>query len=227
MGVWDRFRETKVYDVLVAAPFAAFCLYMTKEHLRNVTIGITAIAINQPIGIRGWAMVATSASLALFVWLQAILFVTRIVPKKRAGGVFSRLVAASSTMLSFSLLLLPRAEISPSTAAIATGTTFAGSIFAFYSLWWLGRSFSIMPEARTLVTGGPYSLIRHPLYLAEFTAIVGASMAFQQPFALLIVATLAVLLLCRMGFEESVLAAAFPEYSSYASRTARVIPFIY
>ena len=47
-----------------------------------------------------------------------------------------------------------------------------------YSVWglaYLRRSFSIVPEARRLVTGGPYALSRHPVYLGEIIGAMGQS----------------------------------------------------
>jgi protein-S-isoprenylcysteine O-methyltransferase Ste14 len=41
-----------------------------------------------------------------------------------------------------------------------------GSLFGLWALWWIKRSFSIEPEARELVTGGPYAVARHPMYLS-------------------------------------------------------------
>src|SRR2546423_1335374 len=38
-----------------------------------------------------------------------------------------------------------------------------GIIWALYSLTYLGQRFSIVPEARGLVTSGPYRLARHPI----------------------------------------------------------------
>jgi protein-S-isoprenylcysteine O-methyltransferase Ste14 len=40
----------------------------------------------------------------------------------------------------------------------------------------LGRSISILPQARQLVTSGPYAFVRHPLYLGEMTAMLGIAM---------------------------------------------------
>src|SRR5712671_2760530 len=48
-----------------------------------------------------------------------------------------------------------------------------GIIWALYSLSYLGRAFSIVPEARGLVTSGPYRFVRHPIYLGEIVAGVG------------------------------------------------------
>ena len=38
-----------------------------------------------------------------------------------------------------------------------------------------------MPEARTLVTSGPYAIARHPLYAVEIMNIVDAAIADSVP----------------------------------------------
>jgi protein-S-isoprenylcysteine O-methyltransferase Ste14 len=84
-----------------------------------------------------------------------------------------------------------------------------------------------MPQARRLIMGGPYRLIRHPVYLAEAISIVGVLINFLSIPAF---ALLAVQLFCqvlRMNYEERVLGAAFPEYEDYRRRTACVLPGIY
>ena len=40
----------------------------------------------------------------------------------------------------------------------------AAAVLCLWPLWYLRRSFSLEPEARTLVTSGPYRLARHPIY---------------------------------------------------------------
>ena len=44
----------------------------------------------------------------------------------------------------------------------------------------LGRSVSVMPEARRLVVQGLYRRIRHPLYLAEEIATIGCFLQFRS-----------------------------------------------
>ena len=44
----------------------------------------------------------------------------------------------------------------------------------------LGRSFSIVPQARTLVRTGPYKFVRNPLYLAEEVALLGTLLQFYS-----------------------------------------------
>jgi len=51
-----------------------------------------------------------------------------------------------------------------------------GLTLAITSLFYLWRSFSMMIEARTLVTKGPYRLIRHPLYLGETLGLLGVTL---------------------------------------------------
>ena len=91
----------------------------------------------------------------------------------------------------------------------------------------LGRSISILPEARRLVTRGPYALVRHPLYLGEIVALAGVALQYWSVWALLLWGLVCVFQLQRMKYEERVLSEVFPEYQDYMTRTARLLPGVY
>lgn len=97
-----------------------------------------------------------------------------------------------------------------------------------YSVWglaYLRRSFSIIPEARRLVTGGPYSLSRHPVYLGEIIGAIGINLATAGWPGALAVAYFVTCELLRMRWEERVLAQAFPnDYPAYARSVPRYAP---
>jgi protein-S-isoprenylcysteine O-methyltransferase Ste14 len=97
-----------------------------------------------------------------------------------------------------------------------------------YSVWglaYLRRSFSIIPEARRLVTGGPYRFSRHPVYLGEIVTAIGVNLATAGWPGALAVGYFIVAEVLRMRWEEKVLARAFPDqYPAYAARVSRFFP---
>jgi protein-S-isoprenylcysteine O-methyltransferase Ste14 len=99
------------------------------------------------------------------------------------------------------------------------------SVWLLASVLALGRCFGILPEARGLVTRGPYRLVRHPVYLGELGVcaglVIGAPTIWNIACAALILAAQIV----RMGLEERALEAEFPEYAAYARRTSRIVPW--
>ena len=101
-----------------------------------------------------------------------------------------------------------------------------GSLGSLLVLTRLGKSFSIMPEARKLVTGGPYAFARHPLYTFEIITIIGTAMQFEAPWSWAIGLVVVTLLWVRSHYEEQVLARAYPEYGEYRARTRRFIPWV-
>jgi len=103
----------------------------------------------------------------------------------------------------------------------------AGIIFAICALIFLGRSISLLPEARRLVTRGPYALVRHPLYLGEMVAIAGIALQHLSVWTLLLLVLVWALQFQRMKYEEQVLFQSFPEYADYMARTARLVPGVY
>jgi protein-S-isoprenylcysteine O-methyltransferase Ste14 len=93
-----------------------------------------------------------------------------------------------------------------------------------YTVSWLGRSFSIAPQARQLVVGGAYSIVRHPLYLCEEIAVLGAMLGRFSPMAVAIIAIHWAFQLRRIDYEEQILRETFPEYAQYAATVPRLIP---
>ena len=101
----------------------------------------------------------------------------------------------------------------------------AGLAYAVWGLAYLRRSFSIIPEARRLVTGGPYAFSRHPVYLGEIVTAIGINLATAGLASALAVLYFVICEVLRMGWEEGVLERAFPnEYPAYAKRVPRYAP---
>lgn len=101
-----------------------------------------------------------------------------------------------------------------------------GIAWALYSLSYLGRRFSIVPEARGLVTSGPYRLVRHPIYLGEITAGVGLVLPTLFTLHAVVLAVFLAAQLARTYYEERMLRSTYPQYEAYAEHTHRLIPFV-
>lgn len=148
----------------------------------------------------------------------------RLPPINQATGLRPRLAAVAGGFMSMVLAVLPPAGLPAGLQLTAVGMVVVGTVLSFAVLCWLGRSFSVMAEARRLVVGGPYRLVRHPLYVCEELAVVGVLILHFSPLALALIAVQWSAQLRRMRHEEAVLAESFPDYASYAVVTPRLIP---
>ena len=84
----------------------------------------------------------------------------------------------------------------------------------------LGKSFSIMPQARALITTGLYSRIQHPMYIFLDLFLVALIVALNCPIVLFAWGIFVVTQTLQSQREERVLAASFgDDYAAYRSRT--------
>jgi protein-S-isoprenylcysteine O-methyltransferase Ste14 len=218
-----NFRKTKFYDVAIASPWIGVCgwqaawlvIWMVRESgafFRDETVTIKII---------------DQGALVVFLTMQIVVFLLRPVAKGKSQAFLPRFMALWTLYLSGVFPLLPLAHVSTTVGLLSAIITTAGAFSCVAALSWLGRSFSILPEARKLVTKGPYRFLRHPLYAAEIVSILGVMLQFSQPQAAILAFAIIAGQIARMGYEERVLLAAFPEYADYMKRTARLIPGIY
>lgn len=220
-----KVQETKYYDAIAALPLILWFAYGALQ-LRAVLAGDWALIAGGTAGLFVWvqffALLAAAAFDLLLVWVLAV----RDRPVARSQGVLPRAFGVIGTFMGVGILQLPVAHLSLPMQILAAILIGLGSLGSLLVLSRLGKSFSILPEARKLVTSGPYSRVRHPLYTAEIITIIGTAMQFEAPWAWVIAVVVVTLLWIRTHYEEQVLAGAYPEYGAYRARTKRFIPGI-
>lgn len=224
---YRRFASGRVHDLLMRLPIVSYTACFLVIELRSMSKFIDA----RPYGAGwGWEFALAAGargSVILFLALLAVFHLVRARPTMKARGLSPRASALAGLTLANLVFLFPRAQDSGALHLASLILVLGGNYFCMVALLKLGRSLSIMPEARRLVTDGPYRYVRHPLYLAEAVVLLGIFLQFRSlPVALIVIAVLAFQFL-RMHYEEGVLRAAFPEYADYARRTARLIPGVY
>ena len=165
-----------------------------------------------------------------FCTIPVAIYLGRPRPQARDGRLIARAAAFTGTTMLLvvgafpnPVLLVPPEPV----RAAATPLTLIAFSLAVYGLLYLRRNLSIIPEARRLVTGGPYRVIRHPLYAAEILAAAGAVLAKPGLWATAALVPFIAVQLTRARFEERLLARTFAQYRDYMRRTRRLIPLVW
>jgi protein-S-isoprenylcysteine O-methyltransferase Ste14 len=112
----------------------------------------------------------------------------------------------------------------PDASALAAAFMLAGTALAFWSAWYLGTSFSLLPQARRHVTDGPYRYVRHPIYLGGLLITLGEVWLRFSPLVVLLNVVFVAAQIVRLRQEEQILEDTFPEYQEYRARTSTLIP---
>lgn len=146
-------------------------------------------------------------------------------PTMQASGPYALYNLAQGSEQVLSVLKYLLQPIGPGIGDIASLTGMAiGEAFAVYSMLYLGRSFSVFAEARILVTGGPYRIVRHPLYAGEMVALWCYSLAYPSLWSMGLISIFTVLQCWRAKVEENKLLEHYPEYETLRQQTGFMWP---
>lgn len=159
-------------------------------------------------------------------FMLLVVFLTLLRPKAidSARGWEPRLSAVMGSFLTFMVPLLPQTEFSRPLQIVSLVLVVSGFTASIYVVCFLGRSLSVTPQARRLITSGPYAIVRHPLYLTEEIAVIGVILSHISLAALFLIVIQWACQLRRMSNEERILRSTFPEYASYAAKTPAIFP---
>ncbi len=114
-------------------------------------------------------------------------------------------------------------------AVLGTALFLGGLSLAVWARVHLGRNWGMPMTTKDepeLVTSGPYSRIRHPIYSGILLAVLGTALAASL-YALIPFGALTVRFVYSARVEEQTMQREFPDaYANYRARTKMLIPFL-
>ncbi|MDR3643089.1 MAG: isoprenylcysteine carboxylmethyltransferase family protein [Candidatus Doudnabacteria bacterium] len=189
------------FTYIVSLSWAAFILFWV----------ISAFGAKRDLGRSPWRRLA---------WLRIVIVavILTVIWKKEPLGALAQHWGISQAVPANTAL-----------AAIGTVLCLLGVAFAIWARVHLGRNWSAAPalkEDHELITSGPYSLVRHPIYTGIIAAALGTAFVIPVWAALFIV--ISGIFIWRVRVEESLMTKQFPnQYPDYKKRTWALIPYVW
>ena len=183
--------------------------------------------------------VETVAILLFVAWFLSEPLILRTARDRSGANVDHRsmLLLVTSNLLmpclaiALYFLAIGTAPFTPLLKAAGIVLMMAGIGIRWSGMWTLRKFFSANVAVQSdhrLVMDGPYKVVRHPGYFGGWLAFVGLGLALGNWIALVLLVILTVpAFLYRIDVEESVLRGAFPDYSAYAARVKKFVPFVW
>jgi protein-S-isoprenylcysteine O-methyltransferase Ste14 len=221
----SRSRRTRPPEIVSRALGGAWFLLLAVFVARG-TIGDlrTAGAMSSHVA---WVMLLSRTCLAAFYLMLWWLIITRPPPVARSSGLAPVVTAFAGTYLPWSISLFGHGTRSAALNLLSAMCLIVGMLLTLFTVMYLGRAFSIIPQARRVVQAGPYRLIKHPLYLSEEIAVLGTVLqVFSIAGWAVFIAHLAIQIR-RILYEEKLLRETLPEYGAYAASRWRLLPYIW
>ena len=115
--------------------------------------------------------------------------------------------------------------IAPGLVVLAASTAF--TLWARAALGTMWSASAAIKEGHALRTYGPYGVTRHPIYTGMLGMFLATVLLFGGGAALLIVPVALVFLEVKIGAEEQVLTAEFPDdYPRYRREVPQLVPWL-
>lgn len=124
-------------------------------------------------------------------------------------------------------------------SSIPFGFVYIGSIFFVLGMALMTWVMAVNPFAestvriqtdrgQTVVTSGPYRIVRHPMYVGAILMYLGPPLIWGSVWALVVGGVIAVLMIWRTGREDETLRHELFGYEEYATRTRyRLVPGVW
>ena len=175
------------------------------------------------IATPGLSLLAIGCSAVYLTAVSAILLTARK-PLARYNTLGPNLMAVVAGFGVYAFSLLPPAPQPRVDLLLPLALLAAGTATVLLALVYLRRAFSVTPQARGVVRAGPYSLVRHPMYVGNILYIAGMGLLLGTGPALLLALLLCALQGVRARYEERLLAATFADYAAYARQVPGFVP---
>jgi protein-S-isoprenylcysteine O-methyltransferase Ste14 len=190
-----------------------------------------------------WLFLAVYFTGSLFVSLYLMKQDPALLQRRMRGGPTAekqreqKLIMLVASLGFIALLVVPALDHRMQWSHIPVSVIVVGDILV--ALWWLvvfivfrENSFASatieVADGQTVVSTGPYAIVRHPMYAGGLLLVVGMPLALGSYWGLLPIGAMMPVLLWRLFDEERFLARKLPGYTEYCARVRwRLIPGVF
>jgi protein-S-isoprenylcysteine O-methyltransferase Ste14 len=163
---------------------------------------------------------------AIYLSAGGVILLSLKQPMSRDERAAPNVLAVLAVISTYLFIWTPRGTLFGVNIYVAYLFILCGTAVMLASLVYLRRAFSVTPQARLLVTAGPYALIRHPMYAGSVLSLVGLALLIDSMEAIVLVFVCACLQFLRALLEEKILEATFPGYADYKNIVGRFFPML-
>jgi protein-S-isoprenylcysteine O-methyltransferase Ste14 len=148
-----------------------------------------------------------------------------------------KLIMLGLSICFIALLVVPGLDHRFGWSAVPVGGVVAGDVlvatgFYLIALVYRANTFSSatieIAENQTVISTGPYALVRHPMYASAILYLLGTPLALGSYWGLVPLVAMMPFLIWRLIAEERFLARNLPVYTEYVKRVRhRLVPFVW
>ena len=163
-------------------------------------------------------------SSAVYLTFAGIILLSLKPPRSKYRSILPNIIALAAGFGVYVFVWLPSGSLLGVSIYVALTLIVLGTTIVITSLVFLRQAFSVTPQARFLVTAGPYSVIRHPMYLGNIISLFGLALLIDSPVAIALFFVCSGLQVWRALYEERLLLANIDGYAEYRNRVGRFLP---
>lgn len=200
---------------------------LTEWMLRVFALGIMAVIVAN-WGRAWWADTGHWTALLLLISESYTLGLILVARRAQIRDVTPLAVVATVYAMVYGALLVPAGTVRLAPEWFGATLLLLSIAWQFTAKFFLGRSFGLLPAQRGVVIGGPYRLVRHPIYLGYLIGHIGFLLTNFSSRNLVVLLLLYAAQVVRILREESVLSASSPAYQNYQQKVRwRLVPGVF
>ena len=208
---------------------------------------VTALLLFLPAGTihywQGWVYFALFIGASAIITLDLLVRDPALLARRMVGGPIAekrpaqRVIMVVASAAFIAMVIVPALDHRYAWSHVPLDIVILGDIlvalgFTFIFFVYRANTYTSatieIAEHQTVVSTGPYALVRHPLYASALLYVLGTPLALGSWWGLVAVALMVPVIVWRLVDEERMLAAQLPGYTDYQQRVRRrLVPFVW